>query len=178
MLARGLVPAEVARRLNRKAKQISNLKQNSKVRIAERAAELARTPPAARAASARGSADPAPPVAAEVPSPLPRDWPTAGVVLYEKQRAAMTCAEKEINAHLSALGYADCWTPAKDFDLVKALAGGAIVANVAQRLGMEKQNGIDRWKELNTRIGDLDHQHRLLRVLKLRANTDQRVAAE
>jgi len=78
-------------------------------------------------------------------------------------------ADREVIAHLNALGYAGDWTAAKDFDVLSGLASGKAAALVADDLGLEVGDVVTRFKALNTKIGDIGHQSRLVRILRQRA---------
>lgn len=83
----------------------------------------------------------------------------------------LSAAEREIYAHLNAVGYVGAWTAKRDFALVKGMARGDGAAAVAKALGKTKETIITRWRALNTNPTSIDHQTRLIRVLKLRAGT-------
>lgn len=71
-------------------------------------------------------------------------------------------------AHLDALGYAGGWTPQSDLVLVNGICGsGLAVAAASVECTLEEAKA--RWKALNQNIGDLDHQQRLVRILRERA---------
>jgi len=78
-------------------------------------------------------------------------------------------ADREVIAHLNALGYAGDWTAAKDFDVLSGLVSGKAAALVADELGLEVGDVVTRFKALNAKIGDIGHQSRLVRILRQRA---------
>lgn len=90
--------------------------------------------------------------------------------------AAASGREKMIAAHLNALGFADGWTAARDLSLAEGLARGDGAGAVAEALGVEKSAAIARWRALNTEIGSIDHQARLLRVLRWRVELTEQKA--
>lgn len=79
-------------------------------------------------------------------------------------------AEREIIAHLDAVGYADGWNVERDFELVEEICRGSNLAVVATELQIGFGEAQKRWRLLNAHIGDTDHQARLVRILKERAN--------
>lgn len=81
----------------------------------------------------------------------------------------LSADEREIYAHLNAVGYVGAWTAKRDFALVQGMARGDGAAAVAKTLGNTKETIITRWRALNTNPTSIDHQIRLIRVLKLRA---------
>ncbi|GGH36160.1 hypothetical protein SAMN05444007_108229 [Cribrihabitans marinus] len=164
--AQGIAPAEVARRLNRKTKQLANLRQRSKdviEAIQARAEDLADeeilrpTKPASGPGLVAAAADHKPD-----PEPAPPD--------------ALNAAEREIDMHLNALGYGNSWSPARDLRLAELLAEGAGAFAAAEELGIAKTEAVGRWMNLNTDKGSIDHQARLLRVLRHRAQGQQEAA--
>ncbi len=92
----------------------------------------------------------------------------AGFILSPRDVAAMSFAEREINAHLNALGYVDEWSAAKDLTIAQALARGDGAHVAASLIKDSSQAVIDRWGNLNSKRGDIDHQRQLLRVLAIR----------
>jgi hypothetical protein len=78
-------------------------------------------------------------------------------------------AEALIDLHLDRLGYEDNWTPERDFRLVEVLLQKGGVAAVAAQLKVSIAEVCRRWSLLNSKIGDLDHQHRLVAVLRRRS---------
>ena len=82
---------------------------------------------------------------------------------------AFTHAEREINAHLNALGYVDAWSPSRDRQMAEALVRGQSPEGVAGDLGVDRAAVLGRYTAINTDVGNLDHQTRLLRVLQFRA---------
>lgn len=90
--------------------------------------------------------------------------------------AAASGSEKMIAAHLRALGFVDGWTAARDLSLAEGLARGDGAGAVAEALGIEKSAVVARWRALNTDIGSIDHQTRLLRVLRWRVEMTEKGA--
>lgn len=122
--------------------------------------------PAAKQVSPK-AAEPANAVARTAP-------PAAGAVTptpLTHHTGMLSAAEREIYAHLNALGHAGAWTAKRDFALVQGMARGDGAAAVAKALGKTKETIITRWRALNTNPTSIDHQTRLIRVLKLRADT-------
>lgn len=79
-------------------------------------------------------------------------------------------AERAIIAHLDAVGYAGDWNAERDFELVEEICRGSNLAVVATELQIGFAAAQARWRQLNTHIGDTDHQARLVRILKERAD--------
>ncbi len=88
----------------------------------------------------------------------------------------LSFSERAIEAHLNAVGYNDDWTAERDFLLVSKLIRGASARKVAFDLGKTRDEIRARWELLNTHIGDIDHQARLVRVLMLRARDKRDVS--
>ncbi|MEM7317542.1 MAG: hypothetical protein AAF408_00825 [Pseudomonadota bacterium] len=155
MFADGAQPSEVASALGRAIKQMANLKFRSKDKI--EALQNTRTAPSRE------------------PDPEPELHTDLDFVLGPSS----TAAEREINTHLNALGYFKGWTPARDLLLAEGLAGGNGPLAVSEDLNVSKPDVVGRWMNLNTDVGSLDHQARLLRVLRIRAGQGRdQVAAE
>jgi hypothetical protein len=73
--------------------------------------------------------------------------------------------DRVLIAHLDALGYAGGWTPQSDFVLVNGICGSGLgVAAASVECTPEEARA--RWTALNQNIGDLDHQQRLIRILR------------
>jgi hypothetical protein len=79
-------------------------------------------------------------------------------------------AERVIVAHLNAVGYADGWNAERDFELVEEICRGSNLAVVATELQIGFAEAQKRWRLLNTAISDVDHQARLVRILKERVD--------
>lgn len=79
-------------------------------------------------------------------------------------------AERSILSHLDAVGYVGDWNAERDLELVEELARGASISVVAVELQISVKAAKDRWALLNTGIGDLGHQQRLVSILRERAN--------
>lgn len=146
----GQGPSAIARRLDRRTKEVSNWKyrHQNKIEKAHRARD--RTTP-----------DPAP--AEAVPEPPAPDPASAA------HTTTLSGRERAIDSHLNALGYAGTWTSARDLQLVIGVARGDGIDKTAAALPVERSEALARWRALNTDPGNLDHQTALLHVLKLRA---------
>ena len=172
----GYLPKDIAARLNRKPKDVHNKKTRIRDRI--EAAQIARDNPVRRPAVApkngpASTATPATPPPSAVAAPAaPQAAPRAtGAAATDKDAnlGQLSLDERKIDAHLNALGYADSWSAERDYNLVKAMARGDGAAFVGELLDENKDTIIARWKALNTDPASIDHQTRLVRVLKLRA---------
>lgn len=162
MLAAGRPSAEIARALGLKLKQVQNLRYRNKAEIARRQEAPAAPAPDKTPAPA---SSPAPPPAERRPAP-----PAAAL----SDPSGLSQAERAIDRHLAGLGAGDGWTPARDLALVEALCRGDGCGLAAEALGIDKAVAAARWQALNTRVGDIDHQRRLVRVLRLRAGVGGR----
>ncbi|MGB1389265.1 MAG: hypothetical protein ACPG61_10300 [Paracoccaceae bacterium] len=78
-------------------------------------------------------------------------------------------AERQIIAHLNGLGYIDPWSAARDLELVEGIARGVGLSVVAAGLKVVASVCSKRWRALNTNIGDIAHQQRLVTILRERA---------
>lgn len=145
LFAAGKTPAEVAEQQGRKLKQLQNFKYNNSDAIlqAMQAQEAPETEPAAKV----------------VP---PANVPTSLADL-------LTGPEREIDIHLNAVGYVDGWSPVRDLKMAEGLGRGDGASMVAEDLGLEKRAVVDRWRLINQDPVSIDHQSRLVRVLRLRA---------
>ena len=152
MTLEGHGPSRIAAMLGCDAKRVNNLKFRNKVRIEEcRALAEAEGDAASEDAPAL---DPG----AEAD---PFHIPASGL---------FSASEKKINAHLNALGYANApWSPPADLHLAKMLARGDGAGAAAEALGVDKDVAVMRWRAMNVNTGDIDHQRRLLHVLRWRA---------
>lgn len=172
----GHLPKDIAARLNRKPKDVYNKKTRIRDRI--EAAQIAKDNPVRRR-DAGLTNGPAPAATSETPPPTavaaqaaPQAAPRATGAADTDMGARLsqlTLQERKIDAHLNALGYAGSWSADRDYNLVKAMARGDGAAFVGELLGKSKETVIARWKALNTDPTSIDHQTRLVRVLKLRA---------
>ncbi|MBB3995289.1 hypothetical protein GGR95_002944 [Sulfitobacter undariae] len=79
-------------------------------------------------------------------------------------------AERVIISHLDAVGYAGDWNAERDLELVEEICRGSNLAVVATELQIGFAAAQDRWRLLNSNVGDLQHQKRLVAILKERAN--------
>lgn len=78
-------------------------------------------------------------------------------------------SETHIDKHLDKLGYAGGWTAGRDLQLAEIIARGDGIATAGAVLQVKSDKAKERWFALNTKRGDIDHQARLLRVLRRRA---------
>lgn len=113
--------------------------------------------------AATGSSEPEP---APEPEPTPEPAPTSHRLT---DHPGLSAAERAIMAHLNAVGHVLPWSPDADLQLAEALVRGDGAGQVAGDLGLPKDTAIERWKLINTDRSSLDHQSRLLTVLRLRA---------
>ncbi|MEQ8292502.1 MAG: hypothetical protein RIA08_09870 [Roseovarius sp.] len=81
-----------------------------------------------------------------------------------------TVSERHIEKHLDKLGYQGDWAAARDLQLAEIIARGDGIATAGAVLRVKPDKARERWFALNTRRGDIDHQARLLRVLRRRAS--------
>jgi len=81
----------------------------------------------------------------------------------------LSADDRIVVAHLDGLGYFGGWTAEKDFEILSGLITGKASALVADDLGVEVGDVVARFKALNTKVGDIGHQSRLLRILRQRA---------
>jgi hypothetical protein len=107
-----------------------------------------------------------------------REVKAAADAVTRKKRAAcapkppeqtLSAEDRAINTHLDAVGYKGGWTALMDFEILSGLMKGKGAALVADELGVETGDLVSRFKAINTKAGDLPHQTRLLRVLRMRA---------
>ena len=122
------------------------------------------------------AAKPAPAVQAKPEKPVvsvpfsKRAAPDTPDVPANAARVERPYAERAIIAHLDAVGYAEGWNAERDFELVEEICRGSNLAVVATELHIGFAAAQARWRQLNTHIGDTDHQARLVRILKERAD--------
>ncbi|WP_372993866.1 hypothetical protein [Sulfitobacter sp.] len=107
-----------------------------------------------------------------------REVKAAADAVTRKKRAAcapkppeqtLSAEDRAINTHLDAVGYKGGWSKLMDFEILSGLMKGKGAALVADELGVETGDLVSRFKAINTKAGDLPHQTRLLRVLRMRA---------
>lgn len=84
--------------------------------------------------------------------------------------APVNALDRDVIAHLDRLGYSGKWTAARDLELVEDLCMGKLADVIAVELEIARGAVLDRWKELNRKIGNTDHQARLVAILRARAN--------
>ncbi|MCF7725761.1 hypothetical protein [Sulfitobacter sp. M22] len=101
----------------------------------------------------------------ELPKPAPVAKPAVAAPMTPK----LTADERIVVAHLDGLGYSGGWSADKDFEILSGLITGKAAALVADELGVEVGDVVARFKALNTKVGDIGHQSRLLRILRQRA---------
>ncbi|MBY5988196.1 hypothetical protein [Roseovarius atlanticus] len=126
--------------------------------------------------------EPEPDLAPEAnPEPAPKLKPTLGkppnsrliqspgVTPPRPQHHPLDVYEWAIFCALERIDLTEIWDPQKDLELCHGiLAGNRLdVAAAAVRISPELAKA--RWEQLNTKPGDLDHQRRLVAVLKYRA---------
>lgn len=149
LFAAGQTPTEIAKQLNRKTKQLNNFRYRNRDEIE---------------AAINGPGNPEPETKAEAAR------------LSLDARRDLTVSERAIDNHLNAVGYADGWSPMRDLRMADLLSRGDGAGAVAEDLGVEKAAVIQRWKLINQDPVSIDHQHRLVRVLGLRAEGVAQVA--
>lgn len=122
------------------------------------------------AASSPDAVKPAP--AVEVPN-------SAGVVAIEP---GLPTWQRQLRAHLNALGYAEPWSKEKDLLLVEGLLKGMGVTGAAEWAGVEGAVALKRWQALTDPLPKdakgrpmMEWQQRLL--TELRSRCDVQVAA-
>ena len=81
----------------------------------------------------------------------------------------LSADDRIVVAHLDGLGCSGGWTAEKDFEILSGLVTGKAAALLADDLGVEVGDVVARFKALNTKVGDIGHQSRLLRILRQRA---------
>lgn len=100
---------------------------------------------------------------------MPKPEPVAKPAPPAQITANLTADDRIVVAHLDGVGYSGGWSAEKDFEILSGLLAGKAAALVADDLGVEVGEVVARFKALNTTVGDIGHQSRLLRVLRLRA---------
>jgi hypothetical protein len=145
MSVRGDKPAMIATFLDRPVGSINVMQRHLKARIeqAMQAKEAPETEPAAEVVP---------------PAPIP-----------SKLADVLSGPEREIDIHLNAVGYAGGWSPVRDLRMAEGLGQGDGASLVAEDLGVAKSTVVDRWRLINQDPTSIDHQRRLVRVLRLRA---------
>lgn len=107
--------------------------------------------------------------AASKPVAVVKSTPPEDQILLSGVAGERPYAEREIIAHLGSIGHKDGWTPARDLELVEEICRGNNLDVIAAELRVGRDACKARWKLLNSRIGDADHQGRLVRILRERA---------
>lgn len=163
--AAGREPREIAKRLNRPVGTVNVMRRHLKARIDAAVVSKA-------ADVLTGGGDPVSPPVERKPEPAtpaaaPR--PPAPVAPVAPVTADKSASVREIEVHLDWVGYEGGWTPQTDFALARSLARGDGAAGAAERLNRPKPEVIHRWKVLNTDPHSIDHQVRLVKVLRQRA---------
>tara|TARA_R110002049_G_scaffold213268_1_gene384633 strand:+ start:12249 stop:13142 length:894 start_codon:yes stop_codon:yes gene_type:complete len=82
---------------------------------------------------------------------------------------SLSSEDRAVNSHLDAVGYSGGWSKIKDFEVLAGLVKGKAAALVADEMGVETGDVVTRFRTLNTKVGDMGHQTRLLRILRTRA---------
>jgi hypothetical protein len=95
--------------------------------------------------------------------------PVASPVLQSGVAGDRPYVEREIIAHLDAVGFTAGWTAERDFELVEELCKGSDLGVVAAELRVGVDAAKDRWQLLNTDIGSVGHQVCLCKILRERA---------
>ncbi|MDW3181753.1 hypothetical protein [Roseobacter sp.] len=157
----GAALAEIAEALSVSKKAVQVRWQKIKNREDVLALGVAPTRPAAQAPE-----EPKAPEPAEIEVPSHR-----GADGFPKWVQAMIGLDYEIAAHLVQLPEDVCFPPAADLELATHLARGDGAAAAADALGLEKPLVLRRWRQINTNPTSIDHQTRLLRILRVRAET-------
>lgn len=165
MLDEGHVYSAIAAKLGRCKKAVSVKLATVRKRRAAAESKGRRKPPQTalperpvRPPDQPAPPDPAPPRQRDEPRPVVRP-----------DHSEFPINEKALTAYLDALGYVGDWDAVKDFQLVGLLMQGMKLDMIAAQLKVGLVSTGLRWRALNERIGDLDHQKLLLRVLKQRA---------
>ena len=81
----------------------------------------------------------------------------------------LSAEDRAINTHLDTVGYKGGWSKLMDFEILSGLMKGKGAALVADELGVETGDLVGRFKAINTKAGDIPHQTRLVRILRMRA---------
>ena len=139
--------------------EIADLVNRSKISVGMKIkaikAERAKKPRPAAAAPA--------PVKLEATA-MPKPAPAAA-----QTTPKLSADDRIVVVHLDGLGYSGGWSAEKDFEILSGLITGKASALVADDLGVEVGDVVARFKALNTKVGDIGHQSRLLRILRQRA---------
>jgi hypothetical protein len=162
----------------------------ARAQTSETAAPM-QTPPQGEAAAER-PAKAAVAAAADAGQPLPAasspdavkpapavDTHAAGDVAIDP---SLPTWQRQLRAHLNAVGYADPWSKEKDLLLVEGLLKGMGISGAAEWAGVEAAVGLKRWNALTDPLPKdakgrpmMEWQQRLL--VELRARCDAQVAA-
>lgn len=110
------------------------------------------------------------PVAAK-PAPVKLDPKPAPKPEPAQELPKLSADDRAVVTHLDDLGYLDGWSAEKDFEILTGLTTGKAAALVADEMGVEVGDVVSRFRALNTKVGDIGHQSRLLRILRQRAGT-------
>ncbi len=97
-----------------------------------------------------------------IPKPAPKPEPSLDL-------PKLSADDRAVVTHLDALGYSGGWSAEKDFEILTGLTTGKAAALVADEMGVEVGDVVSRFRALNTKVGDIGHQSRLLRILRQRA---------
>ena len=122
------------------------------------------------------------PEPAPAPEPEPEPKPAAvrpyGTFLADIPNAeGWSFAERAINARLNSLGYEGGWYPGADLSLAEIICRDGSKSLGAEPIGPVPGNReacLARWQALNSKLGDIQHQEKLLRVLRYRATEGQK----
>jgi len=99
-----------------------------------------------------------------IPKPAPKPEPA-------QELPKLSADDRAVVTHLDDLGYSGGWSAEKDFEILTGLTTGKAAALVADEMGVEVGDVVSRFRALNTKVGDIGHQSRLLRILRQRAGT-------
>lgn len=97
-----------------------------------------------------------------IPKPAPKPEPA-------HELPKLSADDRAVFTHLDDLGYSGGWSAEKDFEILTGLTTGKAAALVADEMGVEIGDVVSRFRTLNTKVGDIGHQSRLLRILRQRA---------
>lgn len=97
-----------------------------------------------------------------IPKPAPKPEPA-------QELPKLSADDRAVVTHLDDLGYSGGWSAEKDFEILTGLTSGKAAALVADEVGVEVGDVVSRFRTLNTKVGDIGHQSRLLRILRQRA---------
>lgn len=110
---------------------------------------------------------------APVADPAPIDLEAAKIHAgdgFPRWVQGMVGADYEIASHLVKLPEDVWFPPGADLTLATVLARGDGAGAAADALGLEKPLVLRRWSQINTKPSSIDHQTRLLRILRVRAD--------